>query len=63
MSTTIQVQGGQTYRVPQDLTEQEAINTYSPFIPGLANMSCTASTDNDGNAVYLFAPQTGRKGA
>lgn len=60
-TTTIQIVGGQTFVIPQVMTQQEVVNTYASL--GLASMTCTTTTGAEGSVTYTFSPQTGRKGA
>lgn len=60
-TTTVRVSGGQTFVIPQVMTQQEVINTYSSL--QLGNMNCSRSVDGSGNVTFDFAPQTGNKGA
>lgn len=60
-TTTIRVAGGQTFVIPQIMTQQEVINTYASL--QLGNMRCRQTTGAEGSVTYDFSPQTGNKGA
>lgn len=54
---------GQQYTLPGTAwTAAQIVNTYATSVPGIGAMKVAQSTNDNGDNVFVFRPETGGKG-